>query len=253
VNQLLAILSLGFFLGMRHATDPDHVVAVSTIASRERSVGQGAMIGVLWGVGHTLTIFIVGSAIILFGLTIPPRVGLSMEFTVALMLILLGVLNLTGALRWLAGRFGPAERGTRIENSLGGFVARNGKFQVFRPLLIGLVHGLAGSAAVALLVNALPFSRTGAIRPTLEHCAWLVDPGWSVLLYPQGTRSVDGRLGPFKDGAGLLAVELGVPVVPVPGPASTSGGPPSWVTASDGPPIAGVGVAGEAKSFPAHA
>jgi hypothetical protein len=62
-------------------------------------------------VGHTLTIFLVGSAIILFGLVIPPRVGLSMEFSVALMLILLGVLNLTGALRRLTERFSPVNRG----------------------------------------------------------------------------------------------------------------------------------------------
>jgi ABC-type nickel/cobalt efflux system permease component RcnA len=157
--SFLGIVLLGLFLGMRHSTDPDHVIAVSTIASRERSVGQGAMIGVLWGVGHTLTIFVVGSAIILFGLSIPPRVGLSMEFSVALMLILLGVLNLTGALRWLAGKFGPADRGTTPEtagNPPDGFLerlmSRYGSYQVFRPLMIGLVHGLAGSAAVALLV-----------------------------------------------------------------------------------------------------
>jgi nickel/cobalt exporter len=157
--SFVGIVLLGLVLGMRHSTDPDHVIAVSTIASRERSVGQGAMIGVLWGVGHTLTIFVVGSAIILFGLTIPPRVGLSMEFCVALMLILLGVLNLTGALRWLNERFTPARRdgapgaaGDKLENSLDRLLSRHGSWQVFRPLVIGLVHGLAGSAAVALLV-----------------------------------------------------------------------------------------------------
>jgi high-affinity nickel-transport protein len=163
--SFVGVLLLGLFLGMRHSTDPDHVVAVSTIASRERSVGQGALIGMLWGVGHTLTIFLVGSAIILFGLVIPPRVGLSMEFSVALMLILLGVLNLTGALRWMTGRFAPVERsstreaanstnlaGNAAENFLEKLMTRYGAYQIFRPLVIGLVHGLAGSAAVALLV-----------------------------------------------------------------------------------------------------
>jgi high-affinity nickel-transport protein len=159
LSSFVGIVLLGLFLGMRHSTDPDHVIAVSTIASRERSVGQGAMIGVLWGVGHTFTIFMVGSAIILFGLAIPPRVGLSMEFSVALMLILLGLLNLTGALRWLAERFGPADRGgtpdaagNKLEGSFDRLMSRYGSYQVFRPLVIGLVHGLAGSAAVALLV-----------------------------------------------------------------------------------------------------
>ncbi len=152
--SFVGIVLLGLFLGMRHSTDPDHVVAVSTIASKERSVRQGAMIGVLWGVGHTFTIFVVGSAIILFGLAIPPRVGLSMEFSVALMLILLGVLNLTGAIRWLSERFAPAGRGTGngVEGSVDRLMRRYGAWQVFRPLVIGLVHGLAGSAAVALLV-----------------------------------------------------------------------------------------------------
>src|SRR5215472_14282091 len=104
----LAILAVGFLLGMRHATDPDHVIAVSTIVSRERSIPKAGLIGILWGCGHTLTIAIVGSAIILFGLVIPPRAGLTMEFTVGLMLILLGVLNLTGVMKWMSEKFSPA-------------------------------------------------------------------------------------------------------------------------------------------------
>src|ERR1700716_4491521 len=104
----LAILAIGFFLGMRHATDPDHVVAVSTIVSRERSILRAAMIGILWGLGPTLTILAVGAAIILFGLAIPARVGLTMEFCVGLMLILLGVLNLSGAMKWMSEKFSPA-------------------------------------------------------------------------------------------------------------------------------------------------
>ncbi len=69
--------------------------------------------------------------------------------------------------------------------------------------------------AVALALNAFPFSREGNIRPTIEHCAWLLDHDWSILIFPEGTRSATGEIGQFKAGAGLLAVELGVPVVPV--------------------------------------
>ncbi len=83
---------------MRHATDADHVVAVTTIVSRERSIRSAAWIGAVWGFGHTLTIIAVGGAIILFGLVIPPRLGMSMEFSVALMLIVLGAWNLKGFL-----------------------------------------------------------------------------------------------------------------------------------------------------------
>jgi High-affinity nickel-transport protein len=175
-----AIILLGFFLGMRHATDPDHVVAVTTIVSRERTMLHATMIGALWGLGHTITILAVGSAIILFKLTIPPRIGLSMELSVGLMLILLGILNLTGILRraieWITiRRLGPGAHfhfqfGRRMVHthnedcepvamdsfSMLGWTPqwwkRLGIFHILRPLIVGLVHGLAGSAAVALLV-----------------------------------------------------------------------------------------------------
>jgi hypothetical protein len=185
-----AILLIGFLLGMRHATDPDHVIAVSTMVSRERSILKAGLVGVFWGCGHTLTIAVVGSAIILFGVVIPPRAGLTMEFSVGVMLILLGVLNLTGTMKWLSEKFSPTHprvSGTHAHihehdhhlhfhwhshsvaeqhhgESLStprwftphamrcGRLARLGLFHALRPLLVGVVHGLAGSAAVALLV-----------------------------------------------------------------------------------------------------
>src|SRR5437016_10482546 len=98
---LVSILFLGFFLGMRHATDADHVIAVTTIVSRERTVRHAALIGITWGIGHTLTMLVVGGAIIVFGIVIPPRLGLSLEFSVGLMLILLGFLNLRSFTRWV--------------------------------------------------------------------------------------------------------------------------------------------------------
>jgi high-affinity nickel-transport protein len=127
----VSLALLGFLLGLRHAVDPDHVVAVSTIATRTPSLRRAASIGALWGVGHTLTILLVGGSIILLRVTISPRVGLAMEFAVALMLILLGFQNLASA--------------------------RNANPPVpsaARPFVVGMVHGMAGSAAVVLLVLA---------------------------------------------------------------------------------------------------
>jgi high-affinity nickel permease len=206
----LAILAIGFFLGMRHATDPDHVIAVSTMVSRERSVAKAAFIGVLWGCGHTLTILAVGASIILFGLAIPARVGLTMEFCVGLMLVVLGVLNLTGVMKWMSDKFSPAHPPVTGEHahlhehdaklhlhwhshapasdhhggslappqSLERSFASLGLYQALRPLLVGIVHGLAGSAAVALLVLS-------AIR----------DPGWAVLyLLVFGVGTVAGMM-----------------------------------------------------------
>jgi hypothetical protein len=184
MTSAVAVLVIGFFLGMRHATDPDHVIAVSTIVSRERSIIKAGWIGILWGIGHTLTILVVGAAIILSGLAIPARVGLTMEFSVGLMLILLGVLNLSGAMRYLSEKFSPAhpkvagdhahihEHGYQMHlhwhshqpgkehhaESLAppkwaqSPATKLGLFHTLRPLFVGLVHGLAGSAAVALLV-----------------------------------------------------------------------------------------------------
>lgn len=184
---LLSIIALGFFLGMRHATDPDHVIAVSTIVSRHRSMKHATVIGGLWGIGHTLTILLVGSGIIIFGWVIPTRIGLSMEFSVGLMLILLGVLNLSGILEWITNNISPAQYqdgqagavhshahshgdylhthphahnpDTHLRDAthtpLSWFdrnFGRIGLYNAVRPLVVGLVHGLAGSAAVALLV-----------------------------------------------------------------------------------------------------
>ena len=146
---LFAILALGFFLGMRHATDSDHVIAVTTIVSRARSARAALWVGALWGLGHTATILTVGGSIVLFGWVIPPRLGLSMEMSVAIMLIVLGAMNLSGALT----RINQVAHGHKHDNDDGdeGVPHRHVRGPL-RPLVIGVVHGLAGSAAVALLV-----------------------------------------------------------------------------------------------------
>ena len=214
VTDLVSLLLLGFFLGMRHATDADHVVAIATIVSRQRTLRGSALIGAAWGIGHTLTILAVGGAIILFGVVIPARVGLAMELAVGIMLVMLGLLTLTGMGRVLRDAIAPGRpllehahahghdlRSTitpmrmattsismpmatapgttvirRIRRRWRGSTAALGAlslYQWLRPLVVGIVHGLAGSAAVALLVLA-------AVR----------DPGWAIaylLLFGAGT------------------------------------------------------------------
>ena len=181
MTALLSILALGFFLGMRHATDSDHVIAISTIVSRERDVRHAAIIGMFWGVGHSITLLVVGGAIVVFGLVIPQRVGLSLEFCVAVMLIVLGVFNLRVALQKFRAKsiftqhehhehphhhgdyihshphaHAPETHGhseesvppARLDRRFGG----SRTYRALRPTIIGVVHGLAGSAAIALLV-----------------------------------------------------------------------------------------------------
>lgn len=124
---LLPALTLGFVLGMRHATDADHVAAISTIVTDGRGMRRAAQIGSAWGVGHSLSVLAVGGALVLFRVPMPARVALSLEFAVAIMLVALGVRSLRGS--------APA-RGSSTT----------------RPLLVGVMHGLAGSAVLALLV-----------------------------------------------------------------------------------------------------
>lgn len=153
MNSLLPILALGFFLGMRHATDPDHVIAVTTLVSSHRSTRSAALIGIIWGLGHTLTILVVGGGIILLGWVIPTRVGMSLELSVGVMLIILGVLNLTGSLKRITESVTPANRPPSQTGT--GWLDRRaglGVYHLVRPLIVGIVHGLAGSAAVVLLV-----------------------------------------------------------------------------------------------------
>jgi ABC-type nickel/cobalt efflux system permease component RcnA len=177
-----SLLFLGFFLGMRHATDADHVVAIATIVSRERTLRSSALIGAAWGVGHTITVMAVGIAIIAGGVVIPPRLGLSMEFAVGIMLVLLGVLTLTGVGRsFRAGHdarlhdhvhahgdyvhrhphgHGPEEHGhagdrTPLARLDRGWLGTLPLYLWLRPFVVGLVHGLAGSAAIALMVLAI--------------------------------------------------------------------------------------------------
>ena len=180
MGTTLSLLAVGFFLGMRHATDADHVIAISTIVSRQRSMRGAALVGALWGLGHTLTVMLVGGAIILFTITIPPRVGLAMEFAVGVMLVVLGFLNLTGLNLWIRDNIAPgspihghthahgdyahshvhghgqAAHGHSEEQTPQAWLDRKlgglGFYHVARPLVVGIVHGLAGSAALALLV-----------------------------------------------------------------------------------------------------
>ena len=181
---LFSIIALGFFLGMRHATDPDHVVAVTTIVTRERQLTRAAFTGAFWGIGHTLTILLVGALIILFNVVIPKRIGLSMEFSVALMLIILGAMNVVAFMRASRSIATPADAAPEILHShahthgdyvhshahghspethlhradrtplavLDRLFGKNAIYRPVRPFIVGVVHGLAGSAAVALLV-----------------------------------------------------------------------------------------------------
>jgi high-affinity nickel permease len=125
---LLPALALGFVLGVRHATDADHLAAVGTMATQRDSgpAWRSALVGAWWGAGHSLSVLLVGGALVAMRTPMPPRVALALEFGVAMMLVALGVAALVRR--------------------------RQNPTSPVRPFLVGTMHGLAGSAVLALLL-----------------------------------------------------------------------------------------------------
>lgn len=155
----LAILGLGFLLGVRHALDVDHLAAISTILSARHGLLRSSLVGALWGLGHTASLCVVGAAIVLLRLRIPESAAPWFELPVAVMLIVLG-----GNLLRTLGRGGrlhahPHDHAGRVHAHLHVHAAGDATHEHLpgrggRSFLIGVVHGLAGSAALMLAVLA---------------------------------------------------------------------------------------------------
>lgn len=163
-TSVVAIFGFGFLLGLKHATDADHVVAVSTIVSEQKSVARASWVGALWGLGHTASLLVAGLALVLLKLSIPAWVSHWLELAVAAMLVLLGANVL-----WKSS---PVKFHRHVHRHDGEEHAhwhthvgtehpalhdhpRVHRIGVgLRPFLVGIVHGMAGSAALMLLVLA---------------------------------------------------------------------------------------------------
>jgi high-affinity nickel permease len=156
-ESMFATLSLGFVLGLKHATEADHLAAVSTIVSEKRSIWQSASVGMLWGVGHTTSLLVAGVLVIALGVAIPERIATLLELLVALMIMFLGARLLRAHvhshthdgrphihLHFHDKQHAHVSRTTHSES--------HATLSSYRPVLIGIVHGLAGSAALTLLV-----------------------------------------------------------------------------------------------------
>ena len=160
VLELVTSTGLGSLLGMRHALEPDHLAAVSTLVAQEHNGYKAAWLGACWGAGHTFTLVVVGAALVLLRTQMPPTVATLFELSVALMLIGLGVRAVLVAAR--QGPSGPVHehhhghmvhvhRGAAAHIHVGAWTLAR------RPLLVGAVHGLAGSGALtALVLTTLP-------------------------------------------------------------------------------------------------
>lgn len=166
----LAILGLGFVLGLRHALDVDHLAAVSTLVSQRGGLWRSSLIGAVWGLGHTAALLAAGVAVIALHAEIPPSVAQVLELGVAAMLVGLG-LNLLWTLWWggtlhLHAHDHGGRHHVHPHRHAAGEPpsdAQHHAVRVRRPFLVGLVHGLAGSAALMLAVLASIPSPTVAL------------------------------------------------------------------------------------------
>ena len=142
-------LLLGFLLGMRHALEPDHLAAVSVLVTRRGRPGAGAVLGAIWGVGHTVALLAVGCVLASLGSRLPARWAAGFELLVATMLVTLGIRAIVRG--W---------RAARAPDQQAGAAASRWRF-ARRPLVVGLIHGLAGSGALtALVLASLPTAMT---------------------------------------------------------------------------------------------
>jgi hypothetical protein len=147
---------LGTLLGARHALEPDHLAAVSTLVAERPRPRQAALLGALWGIGHAGALVIVGAVLLLARGQLPERAISAAELAVAVMLIVLGARGVRQALRGGAGEVAPHRHGAVTHAHAGAHdhVHLGARAVALRPLVIGLIHGLAGSGGLTALALA---------------------------------------------------------------------------------------------------
>ena len=158
-TEFLTLLGIGVLLGLRHALDTDHLAAVSTVLAERPSLLASGAVGLWWGIGHTLTLLLVGSVVLAWGLRIPVQFEMVAETGVALLLIILGG-TLARKLyreRWHVHSHqhdGEQHVHFHSHQRQEGHGHRHWIVDSIRPLCIGMAHGLAGSAALMLMILA---------------------------------------------------------------------------------------------------
>jgi len=164
--SVLAVLGVGLMFGLKHATEVDHVVAISTIVSRHKNVFHSALVGALWGAGHTASLLVIGAIVLTLRVAIPERLSGWLELAVALMIIGLGISALWRALRQNAKVHVHQHSHDGLSHTHIHFHEQQTMHQPvahsphshavsrlgWKPILIGMMHGLAGSGALTLLV-----------------------------------------------------------------------------------------------------
>ncbi len=214
VSSLAGIL-LGVLVGLRHAFEPDHLTAMATLVGDTRDARRGALLGAIWGIGHTISLVVVGTVLILVGDALPSRLAAAFELAVAGVLVLLGVRALLRA--WREGTIGPvrehSHRGRSHHHHGPPAHVHVGRTTLaWRPLAVGLVHGLAGSGALTAIVFAhLPSASARLAYICLFGLGSVAGMAAASAVAGASLGAVPGRAQrSLLAGAGALSVVLGI-------------------------------------------
>ena len=151
ITDTIIMLGLGFLLGVEHAFEPDHIVAISSLISKEKNLKKTTILGAIWGVGHTTTLFLAGIIILTLKITIPETIALSLEFLVGLVNIFLGfyvIRDIIEKNKHIHKHTHNGRTHTHIHSNKG----TDQHTHYHQSFSVGLIHGLAGSAALMLLI-----------------------------------------------------------------------------------------------------
>lgn len=216
VLEFLTSSGFGSLLGMRHALEPDHLAAVSTLVSRERNTVKAAFLGACWGLGHTTGLVAVGAVLVVLRAELPPRIADVFELFVAIMLIVLGSRAVHQALRQAnATHAHPRWFAMHRHSGMAPHVHIGTWTLARRPLIVGAIHGLAGSGALtALVLTTLPsttarltYMALFGLGSTLSMAALSGLLGWPLAklgAHSGVTRGISMAVGVMSVGLGLF-------------------------------------------------
>lgn len=225
---MLSVLTLGLMIGMRHALEADHVAAVASLATRSRSVKETTRLGIAWGMGHTITLFVIGSAVLLMGTLVPPTLAQGLELAVGVMLLLLGLDVLRRLIRDGIHVHVHQHNGQRhvhahdhqapVIHDMDAHRHAHRAPVPWRALCVGLIHGMAGSAAlVVLTLSTIQSAWQGVLYIVLFGVGSIVGMAALSAVIALPLRFTARRVAWFYKGLsgtiGVLTVLLGASVI----------------------------------------
>jgi ABC-type nickel/cobalt efflux system permease component RcnA len=225
---MLSILLLGFLIGLQHAMEADHVAAVASLVTHDRGLNETARQGLIWGVGHALTLFVFAGLVLMMDAVIPTQLAQMLELTVGVMLILLGI----NVIRRLylerihfhvhahgeVAHFHAHSHQMDIEHGLDPHEHRHAQQFPMRALFVGMMHGMAGSAALILLtLETVASPMEGLLYISLFGLGSVAGMGLLALVIAvplrYSAKSMTWAHNSLKGAVGLVTLGLGVALV----------------------------------------